>query len=32
MELTQDALQVLQATNDYILDETLDEIVLLEEE
>mgnify|MGYP001206850058 CR=1 FL=1 len=32
MELTQDDLQVLQATNDYILDETLDEIVLLEEE
>ena len=32
MELTQDGLQALQATNDYILDETLDEIVLLEEE
>ena len=32
MELTQDDLQVLQATNDYIPDETLDEIVLLEEE
>ena len=32
MELRQDDLQVLRATNDYILDETLDEVVLLEEE
>ena len=32
MELTQDDLQVLRATNDYILDITLDEVVLLEEE